>query len=795
MGSVGGEEAMQDPADREERILVSVRLRPLNDKERARNDVPEWECINDTTIIYRSNLSASDRSLYPTAYTFDRVFRADASTRQVYEEAAKEVALSVVNGINSSIFAYGQTSSGKTYTMSGVTEYTVADIFNYIQKHTEREFVLKFSAIEIYNESVRDLLSTDSTPLRLLDDPERGTVIERLTEATMRDWNHFKELISFCEAQRQIGETSLNEASSRSHQILRLLKTEVKELTLQRDVAQTQIKDMILQAIGDGESSTEFDSVYSQYPKIRVRNVWDFGNQTEEQSSLSVDCEESLRSFIAYSDGHSICSDDNLFQLPDLDKNLRMRSAPLVVSHIGIRDDQKNIEDEQEEDADDQQEEDSCKDVKCIVSEELIRNPHTQPKVVASSLNTYTDSIASSPFANADTSALAEPDNRRDKTDLDSYSPGLQENKRVNHLRQDFVIPSPEKSYASPWLREIGTSSSRSLRFSRSRSCRASLMRNSSSYWFDDEESIQSTTPIGNEKDFTRRPDVLQSKAYVLDQNTYLERLPPWNAGENSVETSAIDDVQNVESSIDKETKSNCPEASTPQIKEEEDLKTMNSPTDHEVSKTGLDPAVSAKNFKDVGVDPVQAEGDSSPDWPSEFKRLQREIVELWDACYVSLVHRTYFFLLFQGDPSDSIYMEVEHRRLSYLKQTFSQGKHTVEDGRILTAQSSMRTIKKERQMLCKQMLRRLSKSERENLYLKWGLLLSSKNRRLQLANRLWSDTKDMEHVRESAAIVAKLVGSVQPEQAFKEMFGLNFAPSPTNRKSLSWTSSMRNIL
>lgn len=67
MGSVGGEEAIQDD---EERILVSVRLRPLNDKELARNDVSEWECINDTTIIYRNNLPASERSLYPTAYSF-----------------------------------------------------------------------------------------------------------------------------------------------------------------------------------------------------------------------------------------------------------------------------------------------------------------------------------------------------------------------------------------------------------------------------------------------------------------------------------------------------------------------------------------------------------------------------------------------------------------------------------------------------------------------------------------------------------------------------------------------------
>ncbi|CAL5390759.1 unnamed protein product [Camellia sinensis] len=150
----------------------------------------------------------------------NRVFGCDSSIKQVYAEGAKEVALSTINGINSTIFAYGQTSSGKTYTMSGITEHAVADLFDYIHMHNDREFVLKFSAIEIYNEAVKDLLSLDSGPLRLLDDPERGTIVEKLTEEILRDWDHLKELLSFCEAQRQIGETSLNETSSRSHQIL-----------------------------------------------------------------------------------------------------------------------------------------------------------------------------------------------------------------------------------------------------------------------------------------------------------------------------------------------------------------------------------------------------------------------------------------------------------------------------------------------------------------------------------------------------------------------------------------------
>jgi centromeric protein E len=61
--------------------------------------------------------------------------------------------------------------------------------------------------------------------------------------------------------------------------------------------------------------------------------------------------------------------------------------------------------------------------------------------------------------------------------------------------------------------------------------------------------------------------------------------------------------------------------------------------------------------------------------WPLEFEKKQQEIIDLWHGCNVSLVHRTYFFLLFKGDPADAIYMEVELRRLSFLKNTaYSNG-------------------------------------------------------------------------------------------------------------------------
>ncbi|THG21352.1 hypothetical protein TEA_027608 [Camellia sinensis var. sinensis] len=72
MGSISGDELTHWDARsnaHEEKIFVSVRLRPLNDKEIARYDVSDWECINNTTIIFKNN--TTDRSLFPTAYTFD----------------------------------------------------------------------------------------------------------------------------------------------------------------------------------------------------------------------------------------------------------------------------------------------------------------------------------------------------------------------------------------------------------------------------------------------------------------------------------------------------------------------------------------------------------------------------------------------------------------------------------------------------------------------------------------------------------------------------------------------------
>ncbi|PWA45404.1 Kinesin, motor domain-containing protein [Artemisia annua] len=202
----------------EDKILVTVRVRPLTPRELASYDLIAWDSPDDNTLVSR-NLNRHNAL---GTYTFDKVFDQSCSNKKVYEQGAKDVAFSAINGINATIFAYGQTNSGKTYTMRGIADNVIHDIYAHIHNAVESKFVLKFSALEIYNENVIDLLNRDCAPLRLLDDPEKGTIVDKLTEEVVNDAQHLRRLISACEAQRQVGETSLNDRSSRSHQIIKL---------------------------------------------------------------------------------------------------------------------------------------------------------------------------------------------------------------------------------------------------------------------------------------------------------------------------------------------------------------------------------------------------------------------------------------------------------------------------------------------------------------------------------------------------------------------------------------------
>ncbi|OZJ06789.1 hypothetical protein BZG36_00143 [Bifiguratus adelaidae] len=207
----------------EGRIKVVIRLRPLNSREKAGGQLNVWRTTEDSIHL----VSDSGRAVAGTAYTFDRVFNG-ADTGTIYDYVGKDIVESATRGVNGTIFAYGQTSSGKTFTMHGshntpgIIQLAIRDVFKLIEETTDREFLIQVSYLEIYNEVIRDLLNPENDNLRINEDPKRGVYVGKCTAEAVSNEQRILQLLSVGEKNRRVGETNMNERSSRSHTIFRM---------------------------------------------------------------------------------------------------------------------------------------------------------------------------------------------------------------------------------------------------------------------------------------------------------------------------------------------------------------------------------------------------------------------------------------------------------------------------------------------------------------------------------------------------------------------------------------------
>lgn len=162
-----------------------------------------------------------------TGYAFDRVFGPATTTRHVYDAAAQHVVGGAMEGVNGTVFAYGVTSSGKTHTMHGdqkspgIIPLAVKDVFSIIQETPGREFLLRVSYLEIYNEVINDLLDLAGQNLRVREDAQ-GTYVEGIKEEVVLSPAHCLSLIATGEEHRHVGSNNFNLLSSRSHTIFTL---------------------------------------------------------------------------------------------------------------------------------------------------------------------------------------------------------------------------------------------------------------------------------------------------------------------------------------------------------------------------------------------------------------------------------------------------------------------------------------------------------------------------------------------------------------------------------------------
>ncbi|OMJ89918.1 hypothetical protein SteCoe_7806 [Stentor coeruleus] len=222
-------------------ILVFCRFRPPNDNESAQYKNISIEFYDDNKTL---KINPNEDVAYPQEFIYDWIFTPQSSQKLVYRKSSKPIIKAVLEGFNGTVLAYGQTSSGKTYTMmgsdidckdkKGIIPRMVRTVFKQIMKTEEKiEFLLKVSYCEIYMENIRDLLNPVKSNLKIRENKTQGIYIENLTDVGVVSEGEVFDLMKFGDKNREVSATNMNAGSSRSHSIfiLSVMQTNSQDLS------------------------------------------------------------------------------------------------------------------------------------------------------------------------------------------------------------------------------------------------------------------------------------------------------------------------------------------------------------------------------------------------------------------------------------------------------------------------------------------------------------------------------------------------------------------------------------
>ncbi|KTW26769.1 hypothetical protein T552_02770 [Pneumocystis carinii B80] len=255
-------------------ISVTVRVRPLNPKETSQlqinnNEMTSFigdgsftggpvykntskglrrivQVLDERVLIFdpadtnpmarfQKTLLSAGKRVKEMKYTFDRVFDENATQEMVYENTAKPLLDGILEGYNATVFAYGATGCGKTHTISGSPEdpgiifLTMKELFDKMTSLADEKIIeISMSYLEIYNESIRDLLvpSSAAKPLSLREDSDKKIAVSGLTSYRPQTVDEVMEIILRGNANRTISPTEANSVSSRSHAVLQINVTQ-----------------------------------------------------------------------------------------------------------------------------------------------------------------------------------------------------------------------------------------------------------------------------------------------------------------------------------------------------------------------------------------------------------------------------------------------------------------------------------------------------------------------------------------------------------------------------------------
>ena len=215
---------LEDPKKSKiERVMVHVRIRPFNDDDISRYG-------RESSIDYAEDekgIIVLRKEYEKKTFNFDSVFDATVPQQIVFDRVAVPVVSSVIEGYNGTIFSYGQTGTGKTFTMiggqgdlRGVIPRAAHQIFSHIYTCNSHAFTVKVGFLQIYMEMLQDLISPDAgKSIRIREDPEEGVYLSGMSWTPANSIKDCMELMNQGDRNRNTAFTNMNSHSSRSHAV------------------------------------------------------------------------------------------------------------------------------------------------------------------------------------------------------------------------------------------------------------------------------------------------------------------------------------------------------------------------------------------------------------------------------------------------------------------------------------------------------------------------------------------------------------------------------------------------
>ncbi|KAK3292886.1 P-loop containing nucleoside triphosphate hydrolase protein [Chaetomium fimeti] len=191
-------------------------------------DPPEDNPVQKFT---RSVVPAAGKKVKDQVFAFDRIFDQTACQSDVYEGTTKGLLDSILDGYNATVFAYGATGCGKTHTITGTSQHpgiiflTMQELFEKIgERSAEKTTEVSLSYLEIYNETIRDLLVPGGSKqgLMLREDTNQAVTVAGLTSHHPKDVQEVMDMIVQGNEYRTVSPTAANAVSSRSHAVLQI---------------------------------------------------------------------------------------------------------------------------------------------------------------------------------------------------------------------------------------------------------------------------------------------------------------------------------------------------------------------------------------------------------------------------------------------------------------------------------------------------------------------------------------------------------------------------------------------